>query len=493
MQKTFIGVLINNDKLLDSVGNNVDTNSLKEVLDFLLKDWNRPNALKATWNIYTLVDLIGHLLTKKDYETLLSTDKVEVTVDGHVYRIFSSSGRMFSITHKVSTHFKDNPEVNIYHLSQFFPNDNVNTIEELTNKGNELLKALDEMGFNPVKLSSAVAIYDEKLKTQKIPTIYDLSDEGMDFCDFAYKLMGREWRTVYEIGHWDKATDYDLRSAYPACIKDFRDTSKCKFWKSKTLQKSDFGILKGTIDITSDFSPIVNEYGENIKGKYPDYFTTGQIGFLYHYGLGTFELEEGRYLKFLSDDKPFEKMMLDLYHSRELGGVKKTFAKSVSVGIGGRFSQEHKEKFGSYYNPIYSVMTTSGVSLAVGKFIMNNNLVPNLISIMVDGVLADKDIPIEDNKVIGDWRKEEVNALVLSLGNQYVKDTSGTSKKDVHLNTYDTMMKSIKDHPNKNIYNGVLLVKEMLETKRTFSDYPKTGKDLLNNIYTSTANQFKSN
>jgi hypothetical protein len=299
--------------------------------------------------------------------------------------------------------------------------------------------------------------------------------------------MNREWRTVYKVGHWENAYDLDLRSGYPSVVKDFHNTSKCKFWKASTLQKSDFGILKGTIDITSDFSPIVNAYGENRKGKYEDYFTTGQIGFLYHYGLGTFNIREGRYLKFLTDEKPFEKTMHELYTLRSLGGIKKDFAKSVSVGIGGRFSQEHKEKFGSFYNPIYSVMMTSGSSLKVGKFIMENDLAPYVISIMVDGFLSEKSATVNDTGIMGDWRIEKVKALVLSIGNQYVESESGTNKKDAHLNNYSTMIEAIKAHPNKSVYNNVIIAKDLAETKRIFKDYPKTGKDILNHSYTSMA------
>lgn len=469
----------------DSRGASANVDSPQALFDFLLIDY--PNTFKVCWNIYQLVNLVGKILPESAFQTLMDKDRVEVEYNGATYRLFSSQGRVFSITKKwtipLHNNFQEKHEVeqDIYHVAQFFPSQHVETLEDITAKGNELLKALDEMDLHPTKLSSSIAIYDEVLNSNYVPTIFTMNDAGLDFCDYASHLLSREWRCCYRIGHWPKAYDYDVRGAYPSVIANLGDTSDCDFWYAKLLQRCDFGVVYGEIDITSDYSPIVNREGKNVKGKYEDYFTTEQIGYLYFYKQGTFKIKDGWFLEFHTDDKPLFQIMNDLYTKRELGGVKKDFAKAVSVGIGGRLAEEHPEKFGNYYNPILSIMTTSRMSLKVGKFIENNNLEPNLISVVVDGTLCDKEIQTNEPPIMGNWKIEQVPALVLSLGYQFV----GT-KKPGNI-TYGEMMAEIKTHPNKTAYKGILLNPNMLNNNHVFREYPRRGNDLLKNIYESRA------
>jgi hypothetical protein len=143
-------------------------------------------------------------------------------------------------------------------------------------------------------------------------------------------------------------------------------------------------------------------------------------------------------------------------------------------------SQEYPERYGDYFNPIYSVMTTTRCALKMGKLIEGNNLQENLVSITVDGGVFTKDIDLDTTKKFGGWKKEKVDALMLSVGHQYLG-----SKKDSNQNTYSDMMEAIERSPNKSMYNEVLLNKNMMNTNRNFKKFPKTGKDLLNNIYES--------
>ena len=482
--KRIIALQIKDDYIFDSEGAKQEIKTPEDLFDFLLINYGE-GTFKVFWNLYILVNTVGKLLPESAFQELTNKDKVFYGD----YKLFSSAGKLFGVTYNKNTHdnFYDHSEANIYHLSQFFPDQKADTLEEIKSKGEQLLTALDELNFNPTKLSSAISIYDENvLQNKYIPTIFDLGDEGLDFCDFAYQMMNREWRSIYKMGHFEQAYQYDKRSGYPSIIRNFRDTNEAKFWIAKTLQKCDFGIVKGEINITSDYSPIVSLTGENKKGRYIDYFTLPQIGFMYHYNLGTFKIEEGRYMNFLSNHKPFDKIMVELYKMREKGGVLKDFAKSVSVGLGGRFAQEHEDKYGNYFSPIYSVMTTSQMSIEVGKFIMENHLEANLIDVVVDGLLADKLVPVQDNKQMGDWRVDEVKALILSLGCRYLSD-----KKDAYGNTYENMIASIKEHPFKKVYNQVLINKNILQTNRHFKEYPSNGNDLLNTVYESTAIETK--
>jgi len=172
--------------------------------------------------------------------------------------------------------------------------------------------------------------------------------------------------------------------------------------------------------------------------------------------------------------------MVNLYGIRAFGGLKKELSKSTSVGIYGRMSEEHPEKYGKLFHPLYSVLTTSRASIKVGKFILDNHLDKDLISVIVDGCMSTKEAPCENTKEFGSWRMDKVDSLILSIGHQYYSD-----KKDSSQNDYTSMMDAIQRNPNKQIYNDVLLNKNMMNCNRNFKSFPKTGKDLLNNVYNS--------
>jgi hypothetical protein len=360
----------------------------------------------------------------------------------------------------------------------------IDSLEVLSAKSNELMATLGKLGWQTDSLSSAISIYKNAvLEKNYVPTVYDLPDspEVDGLIKYCYRMMCREWRTVYRVGLFENATDYDLRSSYPSVIKDFPNTDDCKIQYSKKLIASHIGVCNGIVHINKDYHPIVSEDGKNRVGSYPDVITTEQWSYLVHYGVGSFEMEDGYFITFADlEDKPFYDMMQNLYAMRESGGLHKTLAKSTSVGLYGYLSQEYPEKYGDYFHPLYSILTTSRCALKVGKFIENNLLQQDLVSVTVDGLVATKNIPLPDMNDIGEWRKERVNALILSIGHQYVSD-----KKDRLQNTYATMIAAIKEHPNRGMYNDVLLNRGLMNTNRVFKKFPSKGNDILENVYTS--------
>lgn len=484
--KRIIAIQIQDNYLSDSEGNSVTVSSAETLLDFLLINYGE-GCFKITWNIYKLINLLGKYLPEAAFQELLDKDRFQFGD----YKLFSSQGRVFGVTY--NKHLRDNfyqkHEENIYHLAQFFPGEKVETLDQIKVKGEELLKALDELGYNPSRLSSAVNIYDEcVLSNNYFPTMLDLDEDGLNLCEYAEKAMGREWRACYKIGHWQpnserQAWDYDVTSGYPSLMKDLLDTNEATIWYSKKYDsRADFGVCKGKVTITSDISPILNAEGIPVKGTWNDYLTTEQWACINKFKLGHFEMEDGWFIKFHSSIKPFFKIMNDLFTLREKEGVISTFAKAVAVGIGGRLAQLYPEKTGEYYNPIYALQTVSRMPLKVYKFIEDNHLHQDLISVTVDGLLTSKYVNLDNKRIMGNWRvSESVKALVMSMGYQFVDD-----KKPQNI-TYDQMMAEIQAHPNKQAYLGVLLNSNMLNNNRRFKSFPRTGQDLLSNIYESQA------
>jgi hypothetical protein len=489
MIKELISIWISKEKrnyiLTDSKGATATITSPESLLEFLTIDYGDDSA-RVVWNLYELFGILQQQLPIKIINEIAKNDRAWYKN----FKIFSSSGKVISIGNHVNEHanFYHRIETNTYSLRQYFPNDKVANLSELDAKANELLKTLGELGWQTDSLSSAIAIYDNVLNKIFIPTVYDLPDEIDDMVETAYTAMNREWRTTFQLGHFPEAYDYDVCGAYPSVIRNFGDISNCTFWKSDKFQKADWGIALGEVTINSDYSPIVNSVGICPKGSWEDVLTMEQIAFLYHYRIGTFKIKQAYYLNYNHpDDKPLKEVMETLYRMRDRGGLCKTLVKNVSVGIYGRFAEEYPEKFGRLFNPLYALMTTTRMSITVGKFIFDNNLFNDLISVTVDGLLSSKEIQCSNTKIFGTWRSDKVSALVLSIGHQYVTNYSNKDTMDANFNTYSKMIEEIKDHPNKNFINDVLLNKNMLITNRDFTTFPKKFGDIMNTTYKSSA------
>lgn len=409
--------------------------------------------------------------------------------------LFSSAGKKLSITHEYRTLIRgniyqsDKREVDIYNLNRYFPDHRPTDLSDLYAKGIELLTALDAMGMgNTPTLASAIAIYSKTvLDHASIPHLYDMPDEALDALEYVTPLLTREWRAVYQVGCWQKgtdrvATDIDIHGAYPSLVSNFGDLSDCRIWHTKSYEPCDWGVFKGKVTIFGD-SPIVNDDKQPVKGTYHDVLTTDQWAYLNKYKRGHFEPEDGWLIKYarLEEpiDKPFYDIMDTLYKQRQAGGLISDFSKSVAVGLIGYLAQTYEEKHGEHYNPFYSVMATSRCSLKVGRFIEDNGLWPDLISVIVDGLLVGKSIEIPDNGLMGTWHGESVNALVLSIHHSYV----GTKHPDNH--TFEHMMAAIKSHPKMGSFNNAILAEELHISNRRFLSFPKTGDDWINNVYKS--------
>lgn len=468
-------------KIVDNYGHIVLSSNIVELFNFLLKD---DADFRVTWSLYSIIEMCNDLLPKPAYDDLISKDKV--TVDG--YKLFSSSGRVFSISNREHLHdnFYQENEVNIYHLAQYFPNYNPTDANDVANKCSELITTLSEMGLNPTKLTSAVAIYDECIMSNlELPTIYNMPNEAFDACEYAHRVGIREWSAVYQVGHWTEAYDIDCNGGYPSIIRDLPDTSHMKVWYSKKYMPCDFAILKGRVTITSDFSPIVDSNGVPYKGSKIDYITKDTWAIINILKLGHFEMEDGWFIKFTTQDKPYFELMNDLYDVRGESGLDRLIPKLISTGIYGRMAQEYDNRYGDYFNPILATMTTTRMSLRLGKLLIDNNLQPNVISVTVDGALLDKQPVIQTGNKLGDWRvSEKLNALVMSRGFQWCAD------KHPNNYYYEDMMQAINAKPNGNFYNGILLNND-LKTNRQFDSFPRTGKQLLENKYNSKPMEVK--
>ena len=475
--RDIVAIHIDNKTLTDSLGRVSNPTNISELLDFLMI--NQPNTYILCWNLYRIIELIKHLIPNSAYMELLSKDKV--WVDG--YKLFSSSGKKLSIGHEYRTQLHDNfyesrkQEVDIYNLYKYFPDYQPKNANDIVTKGKELLTTLETMGiYNPKTLASGIAMYaDHIMSNQLIPHLYDCPEEALEMADYALEMMNREWRATYKIGRFPYATQIDVNGCYPSIVKDFGDLANATYWYSNKYEHCDFGLFKGTVTITGD-TPIIDSDKQPKIGTYTDIITTEDWAYLNHFKKGHFEPTAGWMLKYNNNYKPCEQIMIDLYKQRNQGGLVSDLSKSFSVGLIGQFSQYYEEKKGKFYNPIYSVMATSRASLKVGVMLEMKGLWNNLVYANVDGVIVDKQIKLGDNRrSLGDFRSEEVDALILSMSHKYIGEQM------------NGMLMAIKKYPKATSYNDIVLSPEMNITNRVFNEYPRNGNDWINNIYNSEA------
>jgi hypothetical protein len=482
--RDIIAIDIKDDYLINNLGQSTPCDSLEHVLDFCIT--NKPNEqLVTVWNLFALLDVIRKLINEQEYKSLIETDKVWCG-KGTRYKLFSSQGKRLCIGKETKLNgVSSKIESDVFNLNRYFPNYKPKDAIDIYNKGVELLKALDTMGMGDTDtLASAINIFNKsKLKDEFIPGIRDCPDALIDMTEYLMPLLARELRVVYKVGCWQgdhKATDCDIRAAYPSLVRNFGDLSDCKIWHSKTYQPCDFGVFKGYVTVSSDKSPIVDENKQPYKGRKLDFLTTHQWAYLKTSNKGTFEPIDGWMLKYNSDFKPFQKIMDDLYQQRLQGNsLISDISKSIANGLIGMFGQIYGEKYGEHFNPAYSVMATSLCSLKVAKKIDDLGIWDSIISIIVDGFLSTNQFTLDDDGKIGSWKSELVNSLTLSIGHAY------TGSKHPENHSFEDMMLAIQSNPKLSSFNDVILSKELHTTNRQFDEFPSNGQDLLTKVYES--------
>lgn len=428
--------------------------------------------MAVVWNLDKFVRDISILLPKANCKELNETGRSFLP---DKTKLYYQPSRVFGVTYA--------GEVNFYELSRYEDKQPENPQGLVVLAGN-VIKAYESFGINPIRLTSPVSLYSEVLSKVNFPRACDLPSEALDMINGCAEIMSKEWREVYKIGHWqsNEVTDFDLRAGYPSIMARLPDISNARFFRANELpDKYSFGILDGEIDIVKSVSPF--EHNDKYPiGKFPKKITTNQYRALYEHGIGTYKIKSGLFLTLPEKyDYPLSNTMQSLYKQRMAGDkyVNK-IAKAISVGIGGRFQQIYDSgELGADYNSIYALMTTSGCMCKVMDAIYGMKLEQSVISVMVDGFLAETQAVLPDTPRMGAWRTNPpANFLVLSILYQW-----GADKHPLNL-YYKDVVDKITANPELSYYGDIDL--NMIETSREWAELPHTGKEWLSNKYNST-------
>lgn len=175
--------------ILESGGASLLSNDLDKLWSFLLEDYG--DCLKICWDLDATVAPLLRLLGRTACKGLKSTKKWH---EG-AFHLFYIVGKVWSVSHVSGA------KMNLYGLEQYYPDLDEPDVEGLQALGMKLLKELNKMGFNPTKLTSPVAIYEEAILSKlDLPKITDMPKE---VASMAYECSGRLWVEAHCLGYFE--------------------------------------------------------------------------------------------------------------------------------------------------------------------------------------------------------------------------------------------------------------------------------------------------
>lgn len=452
------------------------------------------NTIKVVWDMEEFLEPILALLPKDVAKQLYHGDKVHY--DGAKLFWGVGKGQMFGVNyhkHIEGNFYERGQDETLYQLNTFYPEEKVNNIREVKNKGLQLLTTLQSMGMKPKRLTSCASIMSETiLKNLNLPTIYTMPEDALECAEWSANYI-REWRTTYKLGVWEKGIySYDKTSAYPSIMAQLPSLRDAKYIKTDGRIPLDatWGILKGEVTINKEVSPIIHSDGRPYRGTYPDFITTDDFNCIRKWEIGDFKAEAGWFIKTPIGRYPLEYIMRRFYQYRTDGGLKDYLAKHMVNTVWGKWVERRERgdniEFGEFYFPPYACMTTSKMRCAVCDFIYGNQLEDDVVSVVVDGVEATKQANAPEEKEFGRWRQNPVTpAVILSTAMQWSGD-----KKPGGIDV-NQILSAIKEHPNATAWHGIAL--RFLEQEREFTELPKTGRDILERVYESRAIEYNEN
>jgi hypothetical protein len=445
-----IAYSIANGTIACSDGTTCDTNWV----DFLLKD--KGDAIKVFDQLdYCVAKLLKHIGLHDDFlKKLYKTG--DLYFQGFKYQYVPH--KWFSIKYGGFGYagFSDMGQYSQDLFNFTMPVEPQERARKASEVGQVVFNTLRSLNLHPASLTSPVGIWaKEVLDKSGIPTCTDVPDEVNLY---AYQCTHGGWLEVFKKGYFEQSWDYDVIAAYGSYVAKLLDTRFGMIVRGKEYeQTAEYGYCFGKVTITSPFSPIAlsNSRDECYTpiGEWETYLTKGEIDFIRKYELGTFEIYDGYWLILNKKVKPFEAMINKLFEEREKRKrLERDVVKRIISGIWGMTGRiDDDGKLGKRFHPVWFAEVESQNRLEVARFVLDNNLVSDLLSIAVDGVLVAKPVPsVKETGSMGQWKlSANCPSIVVSSGVVAVKDRVSTGPFSLQ---YDWLIDQIKQNPKASEY-----------------------------------------
>lgn len=495
-------------QIIDSNDKRVTSNNLDDILDFLLDpEPTRNGSFRVTWDLDQFVAPILHIMPKGILETLWTKGRCYV----FPYSIAYNPAKSFVVK-------KGRWRAAYYHLAQFFAdNDKPQSLAQTVSLGEKLISELLNIGIRPHRLTSSVALLDDLWDRYDLPNYMDLPD---DVGQMAWDCSGKLWIEAHQLGHFDKAWDYDLNSSFPWAASLLYDLRYGEWIDAMyPPQNSAYGFVEGMVTINHDISPIAERDASghycHPKGTWKTTLSLQEMAFLRDFPqIGSFKPSSGWY--WVCDPKlrtrTLAQLINSLFQIRKRTVVLDKILKRAAVGLYGKFLQTYDDgTFAPNFNPVYGSVIENLVKLRLAREIHHpgSKIPSDLLHIATDGILTSAPHPeiLSNSMALGSWRLDSTGpALVISSGCLYYGD------KRPNQITYSEAMEMIRCNPDEFEWStgttrtmtlgdhvqGVTskIGQEVhvttgfsipLEHDRNFSKMPRTGYELLTKNYPSTA------
>lgn len=322
--------------------------------------------------------------------------------------------------------------------------------EQARQVGEEIAEALVSLGLNPSTLVSPIRAWEkERMAELELPTLDDMPEQ---VGEWAYEACKGNWVEAFSRGHWDKAWDWDINSAYPYFAMNLPSFSINDWTKDYDGDpRANIGIYRCLVEMTASFHPVIyrrkgkrDDEDRNYTpvGKWEEHLNLKMIRHIEKYNLGKVRILEGWCLKYTTNNriKPLAKAMTELYKEKDKeNGIRREVVKRIMSGIYGKMLEVRmftEEPFGPYFNPVWAMEIETGTRIEVHRFCMENRVVP--LHVAVDGVLVDRELKEKSNGGMGKWRQASYcPAVVIGSGQVALRDKKGVG--DFSLD-YDWLM-----------------------------------------------------
>lgn len=291
--------------------------------------------------------------------------------------------------------------------------------------GENLKSTLSGYGINTNSPYSCANISQEAvLSSCDVPTMYDAPKAANRMAYYAYR---GGWFDCYKKGLIEEACAYDIVSAYPATIRDLPDIRQGHWeygYNPKEFMGFAYAIIKNKRSLIYGLPLSIKAFGTNI---YPFFDEKGIAALTYQECRslsGEYDLQILDALTFYPDErcqKPFEGFIDRVFHEKSISqGYRREVNKIIMNSLYGKMAQLLR-KNGAYEtstltNFIYASHITAGTRCMIFDTLKRHNLANNVVQILTDGVIFDRNVRLPTGKGLGEWDLKAYDAKCLSIG-----------------------------------------------------------------------------
>jgi len=491
-------------RLANDLGQGVVSNNLGTLLDWLITPRDGTD-FHICWDIDHFCAPVLKLMPVGALRQLFARGKTDV---GQYFIIYNQGKSLFIGK-------GGQQRINLYWVGQYYRDEEVQDLQEVKKRGEQLIAELASIGIRPKKLTSPVTLFEDALYKLKMPTHLQMP---VEVNRMAWKCSRKQWTEAHVLGHFEYTWDYDLNSAFPGAMAELLNcSSEYGDWvheKAKPLGAV-YGFLQGMVDIRTDLSPIVyaDAYGHQLNPRdvWPTCITAQDLQCITELEVGGFETQDSWWFVPKKEVYPARQFIRFLYGNRSQSPLLNRVLKLAQVGLYGKTLQTFADGApGGLFCPVWGALVESVVRCQVMKFVHEYRVQDNVLHISTDGILLDKQVNLPASTGLGSWRLDnESPALIVSSGTLFYGH-----KKPAGL-TYSEAMELVQASPeasawSKGMRRRMVLgdyiassraeIGEVKDTQtsfalhtlsaqhdRHFAALPKTGTELLAHRYTSTA------